>query len=88
MPQALRNNTVGVRVIGDVVIAPGRAAVVEDSWKTNPVVVEWVTNGDLDAVTDAQMEKINTGMEVKITKAEKVAAEKEADNAVTPPPAK
>jgi hypothetical protein len=34
------------------------------------------------------MEKINSGMEVKITKAEKVAAEKEADNAVTPPPAK
>lgn len=92
MPVGIYNQTKGARRIGDVLIAPGTAAViVDDSWSKNAIVGEWLKDGQLVAVATEEVEKINNGMDVKKAKAASKAAEKEADEGKgsnPPPPSK
>lgn len=81
----LYNHTKGARRLGNLTIPPKMAAVVADeSWRTNAVVAQWVKDGDLEKVSDADVEKINAGMAIEMVKAETTAKAKEAEKTPAP----
>jgi len=83
MAGALLNHAKGARKIGTVTIAPGTAAVItDDSWSSNPIVVEWVKNNILEVVPLAAVDSINAGMNKKKAIAEAQAQEKEQEEAL------
>lgn len=46
----VKNNTKGVRYIGEVKILPGKSAEVADAELKSPVVAAWVEAGDVEVV--------------------------------------
>jgi len=46
----VKNNTKGVRYIGEVKILPGKTAEVADAELKSPVVAAWVEAGDVEVV--------------------------------------
>ncbi len=84
-PRGIRNNTAGIREIGDVRIHPGKAAVVPFAFlKGNDVATEWRERGEIDVLASLDdVEKVNAGQSVKIAafakKAEAKAEEQKND---------
>lgn len=83
----IRNNTAGIRQIGDVLIQPGKAARVPTAHlRGNDVATAWREAGEIDKLNSPDdVEKVNAGQSVKIAefakKAEAKAEEQKKDEA-------
>lgn len=81
----IRNNTAGIRQIGDVLIHPGKAAAVPTAYlRGNDVATEWRERGEIDKLNSLDdVDKVNAGQSVKIAefakKAEAKAEEQKKD---------
>ena len=74
----IRNNTAGIRQIGDVLIPPGKAQRVPVAYlKGNDVATAWRESGDIDKLNSLDdVDKVNAGQSVKIAEFAKNAEAK------------